>query len=191
MMECDRFQIEPTINVLASFGRHSFYANKRNYDQMAPWLPEQCGALLDVGSGLACIDAFVAHHWKLQPRIYLLDGDGQKSNRMSGYGIAKPWNAVSDGADFLRTLGVHSVVALQPPEWPEEPLDLVISLISWCHHYPVEVYLDRVYKSLRSRARLIVDVRKNTTGGDVLSGRFRFLGEVGRTAKTTRMAFEK
>jgi len=43
-------------------------------------------------------------------------------------------------------------------------IDVVISLISWGFHYPVETCLDRVHEMLNPGGRLILDVRKQTGG---------------------------
>ena len=54
----------------------------------------------------------------------------------------------------------------------EAKFDLVLSLISWGFHYPVETYLARVHEILRPGGHLIMDVRKKTDGMDQIRARF-------------------
>ena len=70
-------------------------------------------------------------------------------------------------------------------------LDLVLSLISWGFHYPVGVYLDRVYELLNDDGRLILDVRTRTDGLNVLTQKFGSYEVILETAKYARVAAKK
>ena len=52
-------------------------------------------------------------------------------------------------------------------------IDLVISLISWGFHYPVNIYLDRVYNLLNNSGVIIMDTKKKTNGIETLKKKFK------------------
>lgn len=155
------------------------------FEAMRPWLPTKCAALLDIGSGRAEIDALLARHWTPRPEIHLLDGDGS-GKQISGFvQSCGPWKDVNAGAVLLREQGIACEVH---SAFPNGEFDLIISSLSWCHHYPADVYLDRVRAALRGR--LIADVRRGTDGAAKLAAHFRFLAVIAETRKTQRMVFE-
>ena len=69
--------------------------------------------------------------------------------------------------------------------------DLVISLISWGFHYPVEIYMDKVHDILSENGVIILDVRKGTGGLDVLSSTFRKVDLIFEGKKQYRVAVRK
>jgi hypothetical protein len=48
---------------------------------------------------------------------------------------------------------------LEAPAFPAGPVDLVLSRISWCFHYPYDAYRDKAHAVLRPRGKLIVVCR--------------------------------
>jgi len=69
----------------------------------------------------------------------------------------------------------------------ETRVDLVLSLISWGFHYPVGVYLERVYDLLDEGGVLILDIRRDTDGVDVLVKKFDDYRTVLETRKFIRI----
>ena len=69
-----------------------------------------------------------------------------------------------------------------------EKMDLVISLISWGFHYPVETYLDKVSNLLSEEGTIIMDIRKNTNGIDVIKQKFSKFDIIFETPKYQRVS---
>jgi SAM-dependent methyltransferase len=138
---------------------------QETFDQVAPWLPKSCEAVLDVGSGLGGIDALIAAHYRAQgrePHVSLLDGIDdepvmvQHRRTFNSMRVAKDF-LVKNGLDPLR-FGSYS------PEAPrfDRQYDLVVSFGSWAFHYPPWWYLDRIAATaLHPSTVVILDVRRH------------------------------
>jgi len=123
-------------------------------------------SVLDIGCGIAGIDAKIYLH-RPYVDIYLLDKTGDGEN-IYGFQPEIEFYTDMDVAEKLLTAnGVprDKIIFLSPdaPTFPH--VDIVISLLSWCHHYPVETYFDRVLDVHPNR--IVVDIRKNTKQGDL------------------------
>ena len=168
-------------------------------DQLVPLFEllrnRQLRWILDIGCGLAGMTAALVKLFDVHT-VHLLDGDpNELGEQHGGFGPAgKPWNSVKDG---LGTLHLNAPLldtrVHYPGEWIDEQVDLIMSLKSWCHHYPVGEYLFQVGHWLRPGGLLVVDVREGTDGLGVLerSG-FKTVGTLERVpGKRVRIAFEK
>jgi SAM-dependent methyltransferase len=131
----------------------------RDYASIAPHIPAECHAVLDVGSGLGGVDIPIAH--AKRAAIYLLDGEEE------GHVVrlhAQPFNDMRVARGFLAANGVelggHFNTSLQLRGDEPGPFDLVISLKAWCFHIPPVAYMDFVVSRLRPGGRLIVDRRR-------------------------------
>lgn len=136
---------------------------QRTFDEIKPWLPERCWALLDIGSGLGGIDALLSRHYDGGPFVNLLDGvdDRPQMNlhrqTFSNERVAR---------NFLRANGVRGdrIRYHGPTATAEDlraPYDLVVSFGSWCFHYEPNEYLPRLLAGggLHAESVVIVDVR--------------------------------
>lgn len=144
-----------------------------DFDTIKAALPENCVRMLDIGCGIAGIDLFISQHYQNNIDIYLLDKTHLEEkvfymfkDRGAFYNslaLAKECltsNNISSEKVHLREANEQNEIAI------DTTLDLVISLISWGYHYPIETYLNRVFELLRLGGVLIVDVRKKTKGLD-------------------------
>jgi len=60
---------------------------------------------------------------------------------------------------------VHLVSARESHEIPTDArIDLVVSLISWGFHYPIDMYLEQVYDLMNDGGVLVTDLRRGTDG---------------------------
>jgi SAM-dependent methyltransferase len=114
-------------------------------------------SVLDIGCGLAAVDALLWYNIPVES-IALLDGDavGRKDSFTNG---VKAWNDVAIGAEVVNQNTTIRARTLHPDakKFPES--NLILSLRSWCHHYPASVYLDRVLRALVPHGLLVVDCR--------------------------------
>lgn len=143
---------------------------KEQFENIQPHLPELCGAILDVGSGLGGIDVLLARHYAGKhawPLLALLDGD-EDEPKVTRHG--ETFNDMTVARDFLKANGVDNpvqgIVPAHAHEGPGcrkfgEPFDLVVSFNSWCFHYPPAEYLQFVVGHSYPATTLILDVRKD------------------------------
>ncbi len=158
-------------------------------DSIAPSLRSvrPCKRILDVGSGLGGINAWISRFYDLQPEVMLLDGDN---------GIAKterngiPHNSMTVARKFLADNGVMKVRTMTPEILKPSNVDLVISFAAWCFHIPPVTYLDFVAKCCKKSTVIILDVRKVRADWLAqLRERFEDLGEICAVGKASRRRF--
>lgn len=134
------------------------------FGQIEPFLPADCGEILDVGSGLGGIDVLLSRHYLARnreaPGVTLLDGleDPPVMNlhrrTFSNARIARNFHW-KNGTSLLRLATVGPDV-----QTFAQPFDLIVSFGSWCFHYPPAFYLGPVCTSgLKPSTVLVLDVR--------------------------------
>jgi len=144
-------------------------------------IPKNTRSILDIGSGLSGLEVFL---WALlkknQPKIYLLDKTKIEK---------KIWYEFKNHGAFYNSLGlakknlISNGVVSSKISLIEAPyngvirgiknIDLVISTISWGFHYPISLYLNSVISLMSKSGVLILDVRKNTDGLEMLASKFK------------------
>lgn len=90
----------------------------------------------------------------------------EKEKRFNGFGNVESMgfygnlNAAKELL-MLNNIPKNKINCIEPNEFNkiENNLDLVISLLSWCHHYPYNTYSETVYKKLNKNGIIIVDCR--------------------------------
>jgi SAM-dependent methyltransferase len=128
--------------------------------------------ILDIGSGIAGV------HLLLNSDVCLLDKTQTDKDLYYGFHERTSfYSSLKLAEKFLRENGFNHKIETQEATEDnqinfEGKFDLVISLISWGFHYPVETYLDKVYDKLEVGGNLIIDVRKGTNGLEVLKNKF-------------------
>ena len=151
----------------------------REYLSIRDSLPKTCSSILDIGCGVAGIDVLLNKHYEGKPVFCLLDKT--KIERSVFYDFKSRgafYNSLDTAKEMLIQNGISegSVHCLEATDANEidihRKVDLVISLISWGFHYPIETYLDIVYDKLTEGGSLILDVRKGTNGIEVLNNKF-------------------
>ncbi len=178
---------------------HSQYAvdMEQEYRTIAASLPETCASILDIGCGMAGIDLFLHRHYDAlnqSPRLCLLDKTAVESKVYYGFkGSGAFYNSLDLARQLLIQNGVPAgrVTTIEVPDSGSvdlpKPCDLVLSLISWGFHYPVEVYRDAVADALSESGVLILDVRTGTDGRESLAERFGRIESIVQTEKYDRL----
>ncbi len=177
-------------NQLAS----SYYADlAEDLKSFVIYLPKEATSCLDIGCGLGGIDVLLFRHWGPSVRLHLLDRSG-KSDRLY-YGFdneAAHYNEPSLTEEFLRLNGIaRNGFVLHDFDRTGYPRDLhfdvVLSLLSWGFHYPVETYAASVADTLKQGGTLIIDVRNGTDGESTLKKYFREINRVRTDHKSVRI----
>lgn len=141
-----------------------------------PWLPQEVTKVLDIGSGVAGIDARL-HGLYPDAHFYLLDG----SDVNVQYGTETEHNLYNSQTAAQRLMAKNGVPSEQvhllgvTPDYTidGDGFDLVLSLFSWGWHYPLGAYAEAVAAATVPGALLIVDVR-NHEGEEKLEDAFEF-----------------
>ena len=146
-------------------------------ESLVGMFPTQVNSVMDIGCGLAGVDLALS---RIRQSINFVLIDQDRFEEKPHYGfreIASAYNSLTETRNFLSTNGVNEsrirTVDLLTEQFPSEPeVDVVLSIISWGFHYPVETYIDDVYRSLRPGGVAILDIRSGTNGIEVLRSRF-------------------
>lgn len=135
-------------------------------------------SILDIGCGCAIYDAMLAQEGI--KTFYLIDGDGSRYPRKKYGPIDRPWGNVYMGVDFMKKHAPEAKVTAYALNTLEQVhhmnskfvigADLILSIRSWCHHYPATTYARMARRCLDlSKGRMIVDIRHGTDNYDVLT----------------------
>jgi hypothetical protein len=135
------------------------------YEGIKNYLPSE-GIILDIGAGMAGIDILLDRHYGGEAKITLLDKQGKAEKINAGF--HKTADTFSHYHDFglaIEMLGANGVenvrtVDIANEKFPRSPFTVVISLLSWGFHYPINTYSPRVKKG----GIIIADIRRDTDG---------------------------
>jgi SAM-dependent methyltransferase len=130
------------------------------FQSIEGYLPKQCEALLDVGSGMGGIDILISRHYDNQLEVTLLDGVDDTPD-VSAH--AKTFNDMRIAMHFLKLNGVaraNWIDANGANRRASRYYDLVVSFHSWCFHLEPAVQLSLVAEATQPGAVLILDVRR-------------------------------
>ena len=164
---------------------------------MRPKLPNHCDRILDIGCGLGGIDVLLYHQFSTAPNehveLWMLDKDDDSPLRGGHYAgftdtTTAAYNSLDVTRNFLEANKVPSnriqLVNIEQDSFPSSiKFDLVLSLLSWGFHYPVDVYLEKVVQSLKSSGALFIDIRRDTDGMDKLKSAFKEVNVVHKGKK--------
>ncbi len=168
----------------------------RDFNSIKDWIPVQGKRkdfkILDIGCGIAGVDCVLNSQYK-NASFYLLDKT--TVDKKIHYGFQKNgafYNSLPVAKEILEINGVNSdrinLIEVDDPSAVVLPngMDLVVSIMSWGFHYPVDVYLDKVTKILSDKGVLVIDVRANTNGIELLEGKFEDVFVCGVFGKALR-----
>lgn len=164
------------------------------YDVIRPHLPVDARAILDIGSGIGGIDLLLYNHYTKKPHIYLLDKSTETPGLYYGFETeASYYNSLSLATEFLIKNNVapehiHTEEATDSKTIAfETQFDLILSLLSWGFHYPVETYLEIAHTKLAPQGVLILDIRKGRGAEEKIRARFGNLTVIAETHKTAKI----
>lgn len=169
---------------------------RSEFQTIKDFMPDKCSAILDIGCGIAGIDILINSYLSPNncPYFHLLDKS--YTEKRIWYSFKKNgafYNSLRLAKEVLELNGVasdkiviHEVGSLE--KWKEyAQFDLIISLLSWGFHYPVETYIDAAYDSLRVGGLVILDVRKETNGIELIMDKFKNAEVISTSEKSFRV----
>lgn len=179
-----RFTYNSSVRLKSLFYRKKIKAeyNKtmaQEYEILKKHLPAEAEAILDIGCGIAGIDVLLSRHYRNSADICLLD----KSSLNKGvyYGFkekASFYNSLELSKTVLELNGIkpQKIFTREASDSGEikfkQSFDLILSLLSWGFHYPVDTYLDAAYEKLKPGGKLIMDIRAGEGGEKKLEQKF-------------------
>lgn len=126
-------------------------------DTIAKHLPRPPCHILEIGCGKGELAAEIACDGV---RLTLMDGDGTGTERNKYRPSMEPWNDVMEAvATVKRAQPTADVRGIYADTSLTIPCDLIISILSWGFHYPVETYLPLANRSLLPGGKIILDLR--------------------------------
>lgn len=151
--------------------------SEQEADSLIPYFPEGTTRLMDIGCGLAAADLAIGLRL---PDVSFSLVDQDRFEDRPHYGFRAEGSAYNSLAETLVFLSQNGLAAervettdMLSQNFPAgKPMDVVISLLSWGFHYPVQTYINEVFDVLRPGGVVILDVYPGTDGMDVLSRRF-------------------
>jgi SAM-dependent methyltransferase len=146
------------------------------FSTIESYLPKQASTILDIGCGVGGLEVFLNRHYPAA-QLFLLDRTESDPIYYKFTKRAAFYNSLETGQKLLMTNGVQKAQivlanATDSYDIPPEKFDLVVSLIAWGFHFPLETYLSKVYEQLAPDGVLIVDVRAGTGGEELLQTTF-------------------
>ncbi|QEF98729.1 hypothetical protein Mal15_27840 [Stieleria maiorica] len=174
----------------------SYFADMcRELESMKPHLPQQPSAILDIGCGIAGIDALLFDHYNGRCDLFLLDKTGMEEKVFYHFeSRGAVYNSLDLAQKFLTLNGVDRSRITTQEATPENEIlfgdqvfDLIFSLISWGYHYPVSTYLQPAFERLRPEGRLIIDVRKGNDQAKQIRDLFGNATVIGEDSKSERI----
>jgi len=169
------------------------------YKQIEKYLPQDAHSILDIGSGVGGFNILLNTHYAPKyPKFYLLDKTEMPSKVY--YGLEKKasfYNSLKIAKEFLNKNGIpkENIFIQEANEKNtidfNSTFDLIISLVSWGFHYPVETYLDEVYEKLSPMGILIIDIRKVAGSIELLEKKFGNIKIIYDAVKHSRVVLQK
>jgi len=168
---------------------------REDYEIIKDYLPKDCSSILDIGCGVAGIDCFLENHYRGTGVDFVLL-DKSKVEKKVFYSYRQKgafYNSLAVARQMLMDNGIDAdrirLVEVHEGTNPEirDNVDLIISLLSWGFHYPLEIYLDMVVEKLSKNGTLILDIRRQKDGLALLQKRFGSVEVIQETPKALRV----
>lgn len=144
---------------------------REDLDEIAPYLPRSLGSVLDIGCGVAGIDALLAQRYP-KAKFHLLDKSAIEKPMYGYQSRGEIYNSLAAAKELMLANEVSAEqIAISDADdaFPSGRFDLIVSLISWCFHYPPSTYINEVKRVAR---HIILDVRKGTAAREELEASF-------------------
>jgi len=150
----------------------------RDFDSVKSFLPEHATSVLDIGAGMAAVNAIVSDYYKHNLQISLLDKNKLEKHIYYDYNPKTAYyNSFDLSTVLLKSNGVSEknihCYEVGDSSVFNNKYDIISSYYSWGFHYPVATYLDEVYDSLTETGVLIIDISKKSNGKKELEAKFR------------------
>ena len=153
---------------------------RNEFRVMKPYLTQSIRKVLDIGCGLGSINILINRYLPNIEMFHLLDRslveDGKLFGGWGHEGVF--YNSLEVAKEFLISNGVsndklHILEANEERiiDIEDHSVDLLISLLSWGFHYPLDYYLDEVERVTSDSCLWVLDIRKYSNQEKTLKDR--------------------
>lgn len=116
--------------------------------------------VVDVGSGVAIFDLLLSQC--TDANFYLVDKSALDKffpvqYSADKHGFYNSWNVVTDAITTSNLDPARFNFVSPTDEWPEQ-IDMIVSMHSWCWHYPKDNYWSKAIANLKSGGYLVLDI---------------------------------
>lgn len=186
--------------LLRHVSREYYELMESEFNSIRGHLPQTFSTILDIGGGLGGIHLFTYRCAANGANINILDRDAIDDRMRYGYReTTEAYNSFDLSRQYLMSGGVP---ADRITMWDadrdgdierlsKKKFDAIVSLKSWCFHYPAKTYLDLADRVLETDGVLIVDVRLNTGQEDDLGRKFPIRTVISGDHTGRRLAFRR
>lgn len=147
------------------------------FETIEPYIDRGAKHVLDIGCGMAGIDVFISRHVSAETTIHLMDRT-QIDPIYYGFKISGAfYNNFDITREFLTSNGMnrdrlHFITAAKGKIAESGySFDLILSLLSWGFHYPLDYYLDEALDALTPTGLIIIDLRSGSGDLEFLQNR--------------------
>lgn len=198
---CD-LAVRQRTRLMGVLSREYFAMMQREYATVRTHLPYGLELLLDIGAGLAGMHVHTVRDRGDTVHIHLLDRDSVDETMRYGYRErTEAYNSFELSRAYLTQAGVRGDrLTYWNADIPDDigalsamigKFDAIISLKSWCFHYPAHVYLALVDRLLAPHGVLIVDVRRDQGIEGKMGTLFRSVEIVAEDQRCRRIVFTR
>jgi len=163
---------------------------QKEYLEMREYLPKEVDSILDIGCGLAGIDVLLSKHYN-KPELYLMDNSEISEKVKYGYDRCVEYYSSFEATELLLKANYiknYNLIDIKSKSLPMfEKIDLVISLLSCGYHYPVTEYLGYIKTILSENGSVIIDIRENTDGIEIVKKLFPEIKKISYYNKSIRI----
>lgn len=172
------------------------------YSTFRKVIPDNIKNIIDIGPGIGGYHIFLNEQTGNSANFHFLDKNHVAPVMRYGYlDDTDGYSIFSETERYLAAGGIdparmHFWNASEPREvknlaaWTGH-FDVVMSIFSWCFHYPATLYLDLAATILADDGVMIADVRKGEDQEKVLETRFESLDMLFEDALRRRFVFRK
>jgi len=178
-----------------------FYDDMNNeFDEIQKFLPKSAENILDIGCGIGAIDIFLNKYYNNLSKFHLVDKNYISKKIVYGFSRSETegYNNLYTTKNFLLANKVDEknicIYDIDKDKLSEINYDLVISLVSWCYHYPLETYLSYLRQSTHNKTIFIIDIAEEFISIDYIKNYFNKIEVIKKYSKKhrqTRLACEK
>jgi spermidine synthase len=161
-------------------------------------LPADAERILDIGGGMGGVDVFLSRHYGHKVAIEILDRVGMDETMLFGFREStEKYNDPRLAQIYLREGGVpdenfsfwDADSGLGELKASGRRYDVILSLKSWCFHYPYATYEDLVRELLAPGGVMIVDLRVNKDQRAMVENSFECVATAQKDHASERLVF--
>ena len=166
----------------------------REFDDLKNFLPKNVNNILDIGCGIGAINIFLNNFYNGSANFHLIDKNYVSKKVIYGYreSNAEGYNDLLLTKEFLKKNSINensiSTYDIDKDRLKEIKYDLVISLISWGYHYPLEVYINYLRENSNEETIYIFDIAEEYVSTEDVNKYFNKINIIKKYSKKQTQA---